>query len=227
MSLKNNTMKTIELEKLISEYNHKLDEIIHINKDMALKNIQIEKSQKKMSSLLLSRIIELVFYSFIVLFMGYFVTLHWNEIHFAISGIIVELFAIIALIGSIGQIVLVNQIDYSKPIVEIRKKIELINAHGFLFLKLMLFSIPVWWIYAIVGLFLFFNIDIYPYLDPEFVNKYLIANGLLIIPLIWFMNKLSYKNLHIKWLRGIIDALTSDKTKKALNFLKDIEKFEK
>jgi hypothetical protein len=219
-------MEAIELKQLVEGYNHKLDEIIHLNKDAALKSLQLKNSRKKTTALLLSRIFELVFYGFLVLFMGSFVAHHWNEPHFAISGILVELFSIIAFIGSIGQVVLVHQIDYSKPIVEIRKKIELVNAHGFLFFKLILLSLPVWWAYAIIGLYLFFGIDIYPYLEPGFVSRYLLVNGLLIVPLIWFLNQLSYKNLHIKWVRKIIESVTSTKLKKALNFLKVIETFE-
>ncbi|MBN1415488.1 MAG: hypothetical protein JW973_10330 [Bacteroidales bacterium] len=219
-------MEAIELKQLMAEYNHKLDEIIHFNKVTAAKNLQLKKPQKKMSSLLLYRIFELVFYGSVVFFMGFFVAHHWNETHFVISGIIIEIFAIIAFIGSIGQVVLVSQIDYSKPIVEIRKKIELVNAHGLLFLKLLLISISVWWVYAIVGLFLLLGIDIYPYLEPDFVIKYLVVNGLLIVPLIWFLHKLSYKNLHIKWVKKTIESVTSTKTKKALDFLKEIDLFE-
>ena len=220
-------METIELKQLIAEYNHKLDELIHLNKDAAMKSIQFEKTKKKTSFLLLNRVFELISFSFIILFMGNFVARHWGEIHLVISGLIVELFALIALIGSIGQIVLINQIDFSKPVVEIRKKIEMVNAHGFLFLKLLLLSIPVWWIYAIIGLYLFMGVDIYPHLAPGFVGIYLIANGLLIIPLIWVFNKLSYKNLHINWVRMTINSVTSNKTRKALDFLQTIEAFER
>jgi len=219
-------MEAIELKQLMADYNHKLDEIIHLNKDAAMKNLQLKKSQKKTSSLLFYRIFEFSIYVFIVLFLGYFIARHWNETHFAISGLIVELFAIIALIGSVGQIVLLHQIDYSKPIMEIRKKIELVNAHGFLFLKLILISIPLWWAYAIVGIYFFLGIDIYQYLEANFVIRYLVINGLLIVPLIWFLNQLSYKNLSIKWVRKIIESVISTKTRKALNFLQDIERFE-
>lgn len=219
-------MDTIKLEQLMSEYNHKLDEIIKFNKDAALKSLKLKKLNKETISLLFYRIFEAVFYGFIVLFIGYFVAGNWHNPHFAISGIIVEIFALIALIGSIGQIVLVNQIDYSGPIVEIRKKIELVNAHSFLFFKLILLSIPVWWAYAIVGLYLIFGFDVYPYLEPGFAESYLIVNGLLIIPLLWFLSKLSYRNLHKNWVRKIIETVTSRKLKKALSFLKSIEAFE-
>lgn len=218
-------MKTIELKQLIDEYNHKLDTHIHLNKKAVYKNIQLKKSQKNTSMLLLNRIVELLSLSFIVLYMSNFIANHWGEIHFVISGVLIIMFAIIALIGSIGQIVLIKQIDYTKPILEISKKIETINTHGFLFIKLLLLSMSVWWIYAIAGLYLFFGIDIYPHLNPGFVRIYLIANGLLIIPLLYCFYKLSYKNLHIKWVRLCINGITSRNTKKALSFLNNIEAF--
>ncbi len=220
-------METFELKQLMAEYNAKLDEIIHLNKKTALKNLQLKQTRKKTSSLLFYRISELVFFGIIVLFMGSFIGRHWNEPHLAISGFIVEFFALIALTGSIGQVILLQQIDYSKPIVQISKKIELINAHGFLFLKLILLSIPVWWAYAIIGLYLIFGFDIYPHLDPGFVFRYLVIDGLLIIPLLWFLNKLSYKNFHVKWVRRIIESLTSTKLKEALSSLKIIDQFGK
>ena len=116
-------------------------------------------------------------------------------------------------------------IDFSKPIVEIRKKIELVNSHGLLFVKLIFLSAPVWWSYAIVAIDLFLGTDLYLYLDPDFVLRYLVINFLLIIPLLWVFYKLSYKNLHIKWVRKTIRLFTGTKTMKALEFLNDIEEF--
>jgi hypothetical protein len=62
-------------------------------------------------------------------------------------------------------------------------------------------------------------------LDPDFVLRYLVINFLLIIPLLWVFYKLSYKNLHIKWVRKTIRLFTGTKTMKALEFLNDIEEF--
>lgn len=220
-------METIEFQQLMAAYNTKLDELLQLNKESVLKRIQIKKARKKTSSLMVYSILELLFFGFIVFFIGDFLAKNWNLAHFAVSGLIVLIFAIIALTGSIGQLVLISQIDYSGSILEIRKKIERVNVHGFLFLKLVFLSIPVWWAYTIVGIYLISGLDIYPHLAPDFVIRYLIFNLLLTIPLIWVMLKLSHKNLHILWVRKTIDFFTSSKTKKALDFLKEIENFER
>ncbi len=218
-------MEAIELKKLMQDYNHKLDDLIQLN-EAAVKSLSLKKTEKKTSRLLLNRLLEMVAFSFIVIYMGSFLTRHWGENHLVISALVVELFAIVALIGSIGQIFLIKRIDYSLPVVEIKKRIEMVNAHGFLFLKLLLFSLPVWWAYAILGLYLFLGVDVYLYLSPGFVSNYLIVNGLLVFPLVWLFHKLSYRNLHIVWVRRIIKSLTSRKTQKALESLKKIDQFE-
>ncbi|MGK0316506.1 MAG: hypothetical protein ACI86M_002741 [Saprospiraceae bacterium] len=219
-------MEAKELKKILAAYDTKLDKKLSLNV-ASFKNISLDKSEKNTQTILKYRIIEIVALSVFALFMGNYITSNWNQSHLAISGIIVGVFTLIALSGSIGQVVLLQQIDFAKPIVDIRKKIELVNSHGLLFLKLMFLSTPIWWSYIVVGSDSLFNIDLYSHMDADFVIKYLMVNSLLIIPLVWFLNKLTYKNLHTTWVRKTIGLFTGSKTMKALEFLKDIEEFER
>ena len=218
-------MESLELKKIMKAYDNKLDQTLRLNKS-SMNKLQLEKSKNSTKSILRYRIFEVVVFGFIVLFLGRYISNNWGETHLVISGIIVHFFGLVALVGSIGQVVLLQQIDFSKPIVEIRKKIELVNSHELLFMKLIFLSAPVWWSYAIVALDLFLGVDLYVHLEPDFVVSYLVANFLLIIPLIWVFNKLSYKNLHIKWVRKTIRLFTGAKTMRALEFLNDFKKFE-
>tara|TARA_R100001369_G_scaffold47354_1_gene73756 strand:- start:29 stop:688 length:660 start_codon:yes stop_codon:yes gene_type:complete len=215
-----------ELKKMLAAYDTKLDEKLSLNV-ASLKSINLDKSEKSTQSILKYRIIEIVIFSLLALFMGNYIATNWNQIHLAMSGIIVGVFTLIALSGSIGQVALLQQIDFAKPIVDIRKKIELVNTHGLLFIKLMFLSAPIWWSYVVVGSDYLFNIDLYNNMDSDFVLKYLMVNSLLIIPMIWFLNKLTYKNLNVKWVRKTIGFFVGTKTMKALDFLKDIEEFER
>ena len=219
-------METNELKKILEAYDRKLDKNLKLN-NTAIQNVNLEKSEKKTQTILVHRVIELVTFVLLAVFIGNYIATNWGQTHLVVSGIIVHLFTLIALIGSIGQVTLLQQIDFSKPIMEIRKKIELVNAHGLLFVKLIFLSAPIWWAYAIIAIDIFFDIDLFGHLEPSFVTRYLIVNALLIIPIIWLFNKLSYKNLHIKWVRKTIAFLSGTKTRKALEFLNDIEAFEK
>lgn len=218
-------MEAVELKKIMEAYDNKLDKTLRLNLS-SMEELQLEKSQNSTKLILRYRIFEVVMFSFLAMFLGWYIANNWGQTHLAISGIIVHIFTLVALVGSIGQLVLLQQIDFSKPIVEIRKKIERVNSHGLFFIKLIFLSASVWWSYAIVAADLFLDIDLYVHLEADFVLKYLVINLLLIIPLVWVFNKLSYKNLHIKWVRKTIGLFTRTKTMKALEFLNDIEEFE-
>ena len=219
-------MEAEDLKKILADYDTKLDEKLSLNV-ASLKSINFNKSEKSTQSILKYRIIEIVIFSLLAMFIGNYIATNWSQTHLAMSGIIVGVFTLIALSGSIGQVALLQQIDFAKPIVDIRKKIELVNTHGLLFIKLMFLSTPIWWSYVVVGSDYLFNIDLYNNMGSDFVLKYLIVNSLLIIPMIWFLNKLTYKNLNVKWVRKTIGFFVGTKTMKALDFLKDIEDFER
>lgn len=218
-------MEADELKRILAAYDDKLDRKLNLNV-ASLKNMNLDKTRQKTQAVLRYRILEIVVFGLLALFLGSYIANHWQRAHLAISGIIVGVFTLIALAGSIGQVTLIKQIDYAKPIVDIRKKIELINSHGLLFVKLMFLSAPIWWSYVVVGGDQLFNVDLYAHMDADFVVKYLAMNALLIVPLVWFLTKLNYKNLHIKWVRKTILVFTGTKTMKALDFLNTIEKFE-
>lgn len=218
-------MEAFELKKIMEAYDNKLDKTLRLNKSL-MSDLKLEKPQNNIKKILRYRIFEVVSFSFLALFLGWYIANNLSQTHLVISGVILHVFTLIALVGSIGQVVLLQQIDFSKPIVEIRKKIEQVNSHNLLFFKLVLLSAPVWWSYVIVAIDFFLDVDLYLYLDSDFVFRYLVINFLLIIPLLWVFNKLSYKNLHIKWVRKTIRIFTGTKTMKALEFLNDIEEFE-
>jgi len=219
-------MEADELKEIMASYDAKLDSILSLN-ESSLKKMKLDNTRKQTRYIVILRSIEVVSFGILAIILGGYIVDNWSSTHLAISGIILHIFTLIALIGSIGQLVLLQQIDYAKPIVEIRKKIELVNSHSLLFLKLMLLSAPIWWAYPIVAFDGFFNIDLFTHMDPDFVLKYVIVNALLIFPLVWLLNKLTHKNIHVKWIRKTMGFLTGTKTKKALEFLNEIEEFAK
>lgn len=219
-------MEAIELKKLLDSYNHQLDGKLQININ-TVENLAVQKTQKTTQTIFVYRIIELVSFSVFAVLLSAYTANHWSITHLAVSGAIVNLVALLALIGSIVQVVTLSQINFAGPVLEIRKKIEQVNAHSLLFVKLLFLSAPVWWAYALVGLDVFLGLDIYVHLDPDFVVRYLAVNALLIFPLLWAFNKISFKNMHLPWVQKTIQIFTGKHTHKAMQFLHEIENFEK
>ena len=218
-------MEAIELRKILDAYDQKLDQTLRL-KNTSMDGLNLKKSQNSTKKILRYRIAEVVVFSLMALMIGWNIAENWGKTHLVISGVIVHMVALVALTGSIGQVVLLRQIDYSKPIVEIRKKIELVNSHELLFVKLVFLSAPVWWAYPMVAFDLFLGVDLYAYLESGFVVRYVVVNVLLIVPVLWLFQKLSHKNVHVAWVRKTLNFLTGAKTVRAMEFLNDIEEFE-
>ena len=98
-------MEASELKNILEAYDRKLDRNLKLN-NAALKNINLEKSEKKTRTVLVHRVIELISFALLALFMGNYIATNWGQTHLVISGIMVHVFTLIALIGSIGQVVL-------------------------------------------------------------------------------------------------------------------------
>ncbi len=218
-------MEADELNKILAAYDQKLEKQLRLN-ETVIRAINFEKPKQHRQTILITRVLEIVCFSLLALFLGNYIANNWHASHLAISGIIVGVFTLIALAGSVGQVVLLKDIDFTKPIVNIRKKIEQVNTHSLLFIKLMFLSAPIWWAFVVVAADYFLNIDVYAQMDADFVLDYLMINSLLVIPLVWFLSKLSYKNLQTAWVKRTIGFFTSTKTMKALKSLQDIESFE-
>ncbi len=218
-------MEANELREILAAYDQKLEKQLHVNKTI-IKAIKFEKPKRHKQSILIVRVMEIACFALLALFLGSYIANNWHTSHLAISGVIVGVFTLIALAGSVGQVVLLQNIDFTKPIVNIRKKIEQVNSHGLLFVKLMFLSAPIWWAYVVVAADYFLNLDVYAQMDADFVFDYMIINSLLVIPLVWFLSKLSYTNLQKAWVKKTIGFFTSTKTMKALESLQDIENFE-
>ena len=132
-------MELTELKGLVKKHDNQLDHMLRLNSE-TIKKIQLQKPQRNINTTLRKRVFEVICFTTFALCTGMYIAANLEQTHLVVSGIIVHLFTLVALIGSIGQVVLLKQIDYSKPIVEIRKKIELVNAHDLFFFKLMFLS---------------------------------------------------------------------------------------
>ena len=102
-------MEALELKKIMEAYDNKLDKTLLLNKS-SVKELQLKKSKNSTKKILRYSIFEIVMFSFLAIFLGWYIANNWDQTHLAISGIIVHVFALVALVGSIGRVVLLKQI---------------------------------------------------------------------------------------------------------------------
>lgn len=219
-------MESLQFEELLKAFNAQQNKSIELNQNL-IKQLETSKIQKSTNFVLFKRYVEFLFTGFLTVILAQFVYDHREVEHLLISGSITFLFALIAFAGSIGQVVLLHQLKLSDSVIKMQQRIEEINIHGLFIIKLMLLSAPVWWAYVLVAFQLLLGLDIYPHLDPEFAKRYVLVNFLVLIPVFWAVNKLSYKNVHLNWVKKTLAFFSGKQMNESLESLRNLKEFQK
>ncbi|PWT98788.1 MAG: hypothetical protein C5B52_11650 [Bacteroidetes bacterium] len=215
-----------ELKLIWSLYNEKLESNVKLN-NLVLKKLILQNTKHKLNKALVALAIEaLAFFIFLFFIVNFALAFH-HSVSVFISCIVLGIFGITGLAGIISQIGLISEIKFDLPVVEIQKKIERVKMQGILFLKIALMSIPFYMCYVILGFRLIWGVDIFVQGDKAWWWSQIILSVGVFLPLcIWLWKKISYKNIHIKWVRALVERTTYKQLSYAMENLKETEAFE-
>ena len=216
-------MNLDEFKNAWQKQEEKLDDVISINQRLLAK-IELNQPKNILSKIRIYRSIEAFVFLIIIISLWQFIVANLTLSAATISASVLNVFAILGLIGNIGQIVFISQLDYSAPIKEVQKSLFDISTHKLQMTKLLLLSIPFYMAYVFLGFDVLFNIDLLEYLTVNMRAFYLISSLLMFVPLIWLLKKLSYKNINISWVNKVVTIIIGKELVSAADFLNEIEK---
>jgi len=215
----------MNIEELKSEWklqDVKIDKYLTINKKL-LKTIQTDKSRNLMRGFMFRRIFEAIVFSVIVVSLWLFIVNNLVLSAATISAILLNIFAIIGLAGSIGQIALIAKIDFADSIEVVQKQIFVVRSHALKIVKLVLVSIPFYMAYIFLGAKLFFGIDLFLHGDRGFLLTQIIFAVALIFPTVWLIRKLNVKNIKTNFDRTIINIFAGEQLQMAADVLVELD----
>ena len=215
-----------EFKNIWQAYDDKLEKSLKLNMH-CLELIQSQKAKSKLKTLFISRIIEITLHAVVIWYLGTFLYSHFFEPQYAISAAILILFFIIAFSNCIRQIVIIKEIDYSKSITEIQRKLTLLQSHIADYIRLTFLMLPTYLAYPIIAFKVLGNFDIVSQLSRNWWTAQIIFNIVLIPLCVWLYREVSYKNLHKKWVRYVIEKSAGDSVAKAMEFIKEIDEYKK
>ena len=126
----------MELNDLFNAYNAKMDAVISTN-EAVLAQLNLESPKQNMQQVYYKRIIEVMIFAVLAMFLGGYVFSRLEMPSLLIAGLIASFFNAVALAGSIAQLLLIQQIDYAKPLIKIKAKIEKVRLHELYIVKLL------------------------------------------------------------------------------------------
>ena len=215
-----------ELKLIWNLYNEKLESSVKLN-NLVLKKLILQNTKRKLNKAIIALAFEALAFVIFLFFIGNFAFAFYPSPSLLISCAILGVFGITGLVGIIIQMGLISEIKYDLPVIEIQKKIERVKMQGILFLRIALMSIPFYMCYVILGFRLIWGVDIYEHGDKTWWWSQIILSVGVFLPLcIWLWKKISYKNIHVKWVRSLIAGTTYKQLTDAMENLKETEAFE-
>lgn len=215
-------MELDELKEIWKGYEAKLDKSLAVNQHL-FEQLRLDQTRSKMRSLLYSRIAEAVCFFILLVALGGYIANHLSVSAPILSAIILTVFVLIGLIGSIGQIALIGMLDYSGSVRDIQKQLFRIRSHKLQLLRLILLSIPFYMAYILLGFDLLWNIDLYTVADPTWLEIQIMVSLLLVGPVLWFYRALGLQDTTRPWVTKIVRSLGDSQISEALELLNELE----
>jgi hypothetical protein len=213
------------------QYHSSLENSLHINQSN-LDALQKQKINSKLSAVYFQNVIILFSHIVMLVFLAWFVAQSIGSFTYAMSGIVLIVFYIFAMINTTNRIFLIREINASHDIVTAQHLLLRLQLKIFQFLKLSVIFIPAFLAFPVVitkinkdyGLDLFGDFDIFTAAGGNWELAQIIASAVCIPLGIWFYQAVSFENLDKKWVRKLIERISDKSISEALLFMDTLKK---
>lgn len=209
-----------------SAFDKKLDNSIKLN-TLLLKEVSLNKTNSYLRRLSVSIYIELILSFFVLMVLGNFMWNNLQEIKFLVPAISLDLFVIFLVHSGVRQLIAINSIDFSEPIITNQKKLESLKVRRINETKMVFLVSPLLWVPLLIVI-----VRGITGLDPYamFSANWLVGNllfGLAVIPLVlWVSKRYSHKFQSSSVVQTIMNDIAGRSLNEAISFLNKLSKFE-
>lgn len=214
------------LQEKWKEHDRKLDLSIRLNRQL-LRETKINQTQSALKRLLVGLSIEAVIDFLPLIPLGSFLYDHRLEWQFFLPALVLHLLAIANFGTLIRQIVLIQEIDYSNPVIVIQKQLETLRIVRIRHIQaIFLCAVLLWPLMLIVGMKGLLGLDAYRLLGPNYLIVNILA-GIAIIPLALALSRRFSKRLRrLGFLQSLMRDLAGQSLNRANEFLATLSEFE-
>ncbi|GBL05223.1 hypothetical protein [Glaciecola sp. KUL10] len=215
-------MNLEQMQTMWQSHSAKLDECISLNKSH-LVDKQFESKKNELNKLKVTRAIEGLLFFVVVFLLWKYIVSSWELSAPVVSAFILNIFAIVGLAGSIGQIVLLNNIDFSKPVKETVTDLIAVRSHNLNNFKLISLSVPLYMAYVFLAYDIVFSVDLFSLMSAQtqavFAAVSLLTGGLVV----YLINKLKPENRNNKLIGWLFKEVSGERLTHLLDELENLE----
>jgi len=212
-------MEELDIKQLWHAYDLKLEQSLQLNQQI-MRGLETQKAEDNIGAFKRNQIAGLVLG---ILWIGVlvFFTLHaGGNLYFACSIGIIAVFNIFAVAAYVRHLALIAGINITDSITDTQQKLAAVQTSLSNVSRIMILQTPLWFT-------LWYNQSMIDGAGVWFWVINLSVVAIVIILTIYLFQKLSYKNIHIKWVKAFNESYGGKKLTKAMEFLKDIEEYKR
>jgi hypothetical protein len=210
-------MEELDIKQLWQAYDAKLERSLQLNQKI-IKEIQTQKAESNINAFKRNQVAGVVVGILWVLFLVFWTIVGYRNIYFAGSMGLIALFNIFAVATYIRHLALLSQVNITDSITDAQQKLATIQSSLNNSGRIMILQAPLWCTF-------WYNQQLVEHGGATFWLINLAVVSFFVILSVYLYQKLTYKNIHIKWVKAFIEGFGGKKLIKAMEFLNDIEEY--
>jgi hypothetical protein len=210
-------MEELAIKQLWHKYDLKLEKSLQLNQKI-IRELQTQKAESNLGSFRRNQVVGVVIGLLWTIFLVFLVFHALNNIYFVISVGLIALFNIFAVAAYIRHLVLLDGVNITDSITGAQQKLATIQTSLNNVGRILVLQAPLYCTF-------WYNQQLVDHGGTTFWLINLTIVGFFVAISIYLFNKLTYKNIHIKWVKAFIESFGGKKLIKAMEFLKDIEEY--
>ncbi|MBL8149490.1 MAG: hypothetical protein JNN15_06145 [Blastocatellia bacterium] len=207
-------------------FDKKLDNSLKLNA-LLLREISLSKTSSSLRRLSLGIAFELALNFLILIFLGNFIWTNLSYLNLVIPAITLDIFTISLVYFCVRQLVSLNSIDFSQPVLTNQKRLESLKVMRIYMTKLIFLVSPLLWVPLLIVVTKTVTGS-----DPYaiFSTSWLAVNflfGLAVIPTVFWLSKhYSHKFKSSPLIQALLNDIAGDSLTQAITFLQRLSDFE-
>ncbi|SHM02025.1 hypothetical protein [Mucilaginibacter sp. OK098] len=210
-------MEELDIKQLWQAYDAKLERSLQLNQKI-IKEIQTQKAESNINAFKRNQVAGVVIGILWILFLVFWTIVGYRNIYFAGSMGLIALFNIFAVATYIRHLALLSQVNITDSITGAQQKLATIQSSLNNSGRIMILQAPLWCTF-------WYNQQLVDHGGATFWLINLAVVSFFVILSVYLYQKLTYKNIHIKWVKAFIEGFGGKKLIKAMEFLNDIEEY--
>jgi len=182
--------------------------------------LQHNKAKAKIKSLLLSKILSIIFGIAFVWFVTEIFLTFYRNLYFAVSAGCIIVLTVITILDYIRQIFLIADMNFDDTLVQTQQKLVFLQTSIIRSVRVSFLQLPFYTTFYITQ-------EMIQSGGPAFWIFMSIFTGSFIAIALFLYKNISYKNINRKWVRTLLDGSGGRSVIKAMEFMNEIEEFKK